>query len=46
MDIIRFVGFALIAAVLAVVLRQERPELALLVGVAAGWRRLCCSGGT
>lgn len=36
MEILQIVGFALIAAVLAVVLRREKPELALLVGVAAG----------
>ncbi|MEW6769777.1 MAG: stage III sporulation protein AD [Bacillota bacterium] len=36
MDIIQVVSFALVAAVLAVVLRSQRPELGLLVGVAAG----------
>jgi len=36
MDIVQVVGFALIATVLAVVLRQEKPELALGVAVAAG----------
>ncbi|RJX18883.1 MAG: stage III sporulation protein AD [Ammonifex sp.] len=36
MNIIQVVGFALIAAVLGVVLRREKPELAVLVGVAAG----------
>jgi stage III sporulation protein AD len=35
-DIIQVVSFALVAAVLAVVLRSQRPELGLLVGVAAG----------
>jgi stage III sporulation protein AD len=36
MNIIQVVGFALIAAVLGVVLRREKPELAVMVGVAAG----------
>ncbi len=36
MDIARVVAFAFIAVVLVVVLRQERPELAMLVGAAAG----------
>lgn len=36
MDIARVVAFAFISVVLIVVLRQERPELAMLVGVAAG----------
>lgn len=36
MNIIQVVGFALIAAVIGVVLRREKPELAVLVGVAAG----------
>jgi stage III sporulation protein AD len=35
-EIIQVVSFALVAAVLAVVLRSQRPELGLLVGVAAG----------
>jgi stage III sporulation protein AD len=36
MDIARVVAFAFISVVLIVVLRQERPELAMLVGVTAG----------
>lgn len=36
MDILQVVGFALIATVLAVVLRREKPELALGIAVAAG----------
>lgn len=36
MEILRVVGFALVAAVMALVLRREKPELALAVGVAAG----------
>lgn len=36
MDILQVVGFALIATVLTVVLRREKPELALGVAVTAG----------
>lgn len=36
MGILQVVGFALIATVLAVTLRRDKPELGLLVGVAAG----------
>ncbi|MGO0123006.1 stage III sporulation protein AD [Desulfothermobacter acidiphilus] len=36
MEILQVVGFALIATVLAVVLRREKPEIALLVGLGAG----------
>ncbi|MEW6574652.1 MAG: stage III sporulation protein AD [Bacillota bacterium] len=36
MEILRVVGFALVAAIMALVLRREKPELALAVGVAAG----------
>ena len=36
MEIVSIIGLGLIAAVLAVVLRQYRPEYALLVSVAAG----------
>lgn len=36
MDIARVVAFAFISVVLIVVLRQERPEMAMLVGAAAG----------
>ncbi|RPF49242.1 stage III sporulation protein AD [Thermodesulfitimonas autotrophica] len=36
MNILQVVGFALIAAVLTVVLRREKPELALGVAVTAG----------
>lgn len=36
MEIIQVVSFALVTAVLAVVLRSQRPELGLLAGVAAG----------
>lgn len=36
MEIAQIVGFGLIAAVLAVVLRQEKPELALLLSIGAG----------
>jgi len=35
-EIAQIVGFGLIAAVLAVVLRQEKPELALLLSIGAG----------
>lgn len=36
MGILQIVGFALVAAVLAVALRRDKPEVAVLVGVAAG----------
>lgn len=36
MEIVRLVGIALIAAVLAILLRAERPELAIQVSIAAG----------
>ncbi|MEW6172686.1 MAG: stage III sporulation protein AD [Bacillota bacterium] len=36
MEILQVIGFALTATVLAVVLRRQKPELALLVAVAAG----------
>lgn len=36
MEIAQIVGFGLIAAVLAVVLRQQKPELALLLSIGAG----------
>ncbi|MGQ9531261.1 MAG: stage III sporulation protein AD [Desulfotomaculales bacterium] len=36
MEIVQIVGLALVAAVLVVVLRPLRPELALLLSVAAG----------
>lgn len=36
MEILQVVGFALVAAVLAVALRREKPEIALLVGLGAG----------
>lgn len=36
MEIAQIVGFGLIATVLVVVLRQEKPELALLLSIGAG----------
>lgn len=36
MEITQIVGFGLIAAVLSIILRQYKPEIALLVSVAAG----------
>lgn len=36
MEITQIVGFGLIAAVLAIILRQYKPEIALLVSLAAG----------
>ncbi|HIE12149.1 MAG TPA: stage III sporulation protein AD [Desulfotomaculum sp.] len=36
MEILQVVGFALVAAIMALVLRREKPEFALAVGVAAG----------
>ena len=36
MDIFRIIGFAIVAAVLCILLRQYKPEYALLVSVAAG----------
>ncbi|RDV82499.1 stage III sporulation protein AD [Ammonifex thiophilus] len=36
MEILQVVGFALVAAVLAVALRREKPEIALLVGLGTG----------
>jgi stage III sporulation protein AD len=36
LEITQIVGFGLIAAVLSIILRQYKPEIALLVSVAAG----------
>ena len=36
MEIAQIVGFGLIAAVLVIILRQYKPEIALLVSIAAG----------
>lgn len=36
MEITQIVGFGLVAAVLVIILRQYKPEIALLVSVAAG----------
>lgn len=36
MEILQIVGFGLVAAVLIVLLRQQKPEVALLISIAAG----------
>ncbi|RJX18704.1 MAG: stage III sporulation protein AD [Desulforudis sp.] len=36
MEILQIVGFGLVAAVLIVLLRQQKPEMAMLVSIAAG----------
>lgn len=36
MEILQYVGFGLVTAVLAVLIRKHRPELALLLSTAAG----------
>ncbi len=36
MEILQIVGFGLVAAVLVVLLRQQKPEVALLISIAAG----------
>lgn len=36
MEILQIVGFGLVAAVLIVLLRREKPEIALLISIAAG----------
>ncbi|MDI6709683.1 MAG: stage III sporulation protein AD [Bacillota bacterium] len=36
MEIVQYVGFGLIAAVLIVLIRQHKPELALLLSIGAG----------
>ncbi len=36
MEITQIVGFGLVAAVLVIILRQYKPEIALLVSIAAG----------
>jgi len=36
MEILQIVGIGLIAAVLSITLKQEKPEMALFIGIAAG----------
>ncbi|MBZ4666432.1 stage III sporulation protein AD [Mahella sp.] len=36
MDIVQIVSIGLVAAILAITLRQQRPEMALIVSIAAG----------
>lgn len=36
MEIVQIVGFGLVAAVLIVLVRQQKPEIALLISIAAG----------
>ncbi|MDP3045312.1 MAG: stage III sporulation AC/AD family protein, partial [Bacillota bacterium] len=36
MEILQIVGFGLVAAVLIVILRHQKPEVAMLVSIAAG----------
>lgn len=36
MDIVQIVSIGLVAAILAITLRQQRPEMALMVSIAAG----------
>ncbi|MBO8128485.1 MAG: stage III sporulation protein AD [Peptococcaceae bacterium] len=36
MEILQYVGFAFIATVIALILRQQKPEIALLLSVVAG----------
>ncbi|AEE95975.1 stage III sporulation protein AD [Mahella australiensis] len=36
MDIVQIVSIGLVAAILAITLRQQRPEMALIISIAAG----------